>query len=130
MPAMAPAPASRLHVSALVRSLIVGVSALAVVAAPRVFAQAPQAQTPPGTADIPTTKVVMPKIGDDYERREVMIPMRDGVKLKTFILVPKGVSKAPILLTRTPYDAENRVMHFNSPHLAAVPQMLGDSVIA
>ena len=41
----------------------------------------------------------------DYERREVMIPMRDGVKLFTVIVVPKGASHAPILLTRTPYNA-------------------------
>ena len=34
-----------------------------------------------------------------------MIPMRDGVKLHTVILVPKGASGAPILLTRTPYNA-------------------------
>lgn len=31
--------------------------------------------------------------------------MRDGVKLHTVILVPKGASHAAILLTRTPYDA-------------------------
>src|SRR5262249_45613647 len=45
----------------------------------------------------------------DYERREVMIPMRDGVKLHTVILVPKSATKgrpAPILLTRTPYNAD------------------------
>src|SRR5437879_7313196 len=29
----------------------------------------------------------------DYERREVMIPMRDGVRLHTVILVPKGAKK-------------------------------------
>ncbi len=34
-----------------------------------------------------------------------MIPMRDGVKLHTVILVPKGAKGAPILLTRTPYNA-------------------------
>ena len=45
----------------------------------------------------------------DYTRREVMIPMRDGVKLHTVILVPKGAKDAPILLTRTPY------MRANSP---------------
>ena len=28
----------------------------------------------------------------DYERRDVMIPMRDGVKLHTVILVPKSVA--------------------------------------
>src|SRR5256884_3624710 len=37
----------------------------------------------------------------DYERREVMIPMRDGVRLHTVILVPKGAKNAPILLTRS-----------------------------
>ncbi|HKS58518.1 MAG TPA: CocE/NonD family hydrolase [Steroidobacteraceae bacterium] len=60
----------------------------------------------------------------DYVRREEMVPMRDGVKLKTFILIPKGAKNAPILLNRTPYDAGNRVLRANSPHLiAAVPQM-------
>src|ERR1700731_2293328 len=44
----------------------------------------------------------------DYSRSEVMIPMRDGVKLHTVILVPKGASHAPILLTRTPYGADSR----------------------
>src|SRR5580658_6851068 len=53
----------------------------------------------------------------DYVKREEMIAMRDGVKLKTFILVPKGASLAPILLTRTPYNASERVLRFNSPHL-------------
>jgi predicted acyl esterase len=38
----------------------------------------------------------------DYQRREVMIPMRDGVKLHTVILVPNGAKNAPILFTRTP----------------------------
>ena len=42
----------------------------------------------------------------DYEQRDVMIPMRDGVKLHTVILIPKGAKHAPILLTRTPYNAE------------------------
>jgi predicted acyl esterase len=60
----------------------------------------------------------------DYVKREEMVAMRDGVKLKTFILIPKGAKNAPILLNRTPYDAGNRVLRFNSPHLiAAVPQM-------
>ena len=36
----------------------------------------------------------------DYTRREEMIPMRDGVKLNTVILVPKGARNAPILLPR------------------------------
>ena len=41
----------------------------------------------------------------DYIRREVMIPMRDGVKLYTVIVMKKGTAQGPILLTRTPYNA-------------------------
>ncbi len=47
----------------------------------------------------------------DYTRRLVDIPMRDGVKLHTVILIPKGAKNAPILLTRTPYDAEGLTSH-------------------
>jgi len=53
----------------------------------------------------------------DYVRRVVMIPMRDGVKLHTVILVPKGAKGAPILLTRTPYDADALTNHAASAHL-------------
>src|SRR6201998_4984697 len=41
----------------------------------------------------------------DYVRRTEMIPMRDGVKLYTVILIPRGAKHAPILLSRTPYNA-------------------------
>jgi uncharacterized protein len=42
---------------------------------------------------------------DRYTKREVMIPMRDGVKLFTAIYSPKDTSKPlPILLRRTPYS--------------------------
>jgi putative CocE/NonD family hydrolase len=51
-----------------------------------------------------------------------MIPMRDGVKLHTVILVPKGARRAPILLTRTPYDANGLTSHAASGTLAAVLQ--------
>src|SRR5213082_3526910 len=53
----------------------------------------------------------------DYELRDVMIPMRDGVKLHTVILVPKGASHAPILFTRTPYDANDLTARAHSSHL-------------
>ena len=55
--------------------------------------------------------------GFDYDRREVMISMRDGVRLHTVILVPKGAENAPILLTRTPYDADGMTSKMHSPHL-------------
>jgi uncharacterized protein len=47
----------------------------------------------------------------DYARREVMIPMRDGVKLFTVILIPKKAKDVPILLTRTPYSARELTTH-------------------
>jgi hypothetical protein len=58
--------------------------------------------------------------GFDHERRDVMIPMRDGVKLHTVILVPKGAKRAPILLTRTPYDATALTRNAESAHLGSV----------
>jgi hypothetical protein len=56
----------------------------------------------------------------DYLEREAMIPMRDGVKLKTVILVPRGASRAPILLSRTPYGASSRIGKNDSAHLNAL----------
>ncbi len=53
----------------------------------------------------------------DYSRRDVMIPMRDQVKLHTVILVPRGAKDAPILLTRTPYGATKLTSHSASAHL-------------
>ena len=44
---------------------------------------------------------------EPYSAIEVMIPMRDGVKLHTKILAPSGTHGAlPILLQRTPYGIE------------------------
>lgn len=77
-------------------------------------------------SDIPP-KFEVPTSGYDYVKREVMIPMRDGVKLHTVIVVPKGARSAPILLTRTPYNASKRTERNQSPHMLAIlPQ--GDEV--
>ncbi|MCU1274841.1 MAG: cocE 3 [Bryobacterales bacterium] len=56
----------------------------------------------------------------DYTKREVMIPMRDGVKLHTVIIVPKGAKSAPMLLTRTPYNATELTSHAQSSHLGSI----------
>jgi predicted acyl esterase len=53
----------------------------------------------------------------NYEKREAMIPMRDGVKLFTVIVMAKGMTNAPIVLTRTPYNAATRTNRIDSPHL-------------
>src|ERR1044072_1885672 len=58
--------------------------------------------------------------GFNYVRRTVMIPMRDGVKLHTVILVPKGARSAPILLTRTPYNADALTSHADSSDLGSI----------
>src|ERR1700741_1568136 len=58
--------------------------------------------------------------GFEYVRRNVMIPMRDGVKLHTVIIVPKAARNAPILLTRTPYNATELTSHANSSHLGPI----------
>lgn len=64
----------------------------------------------------------------DYTRREEMIPMRDGVKLHTVILIPKGSKNAPMLLTRTPYNANELTGHARSPHLGPVLQGYDNAV--
>jgi putative CocE/NonD family hydrolase len=61
-----------------------------------------------------------PNAGFNYVKRTVMIPMRDGTKLNTIIIVPKGVHNAPILLTRTPYDAASLVNHAESSDLETI----------
>jgi uncharacterized protein len=76
------------------------------------------AQTPTLPSEIPD-KFEPTNHGFNYIRRNVMIPMRDGVKLHTVVLVPKGAQKAPILLTRTPYDANGLTTHADSSDLAS-----------
>jgi uncharacterized protein len=43
----------------------------------------------------------------DFVRRELEIPMRDGVHLHTVLIIPKNLNgRAPIMLDRTPYSAD------------------------
>ena len=58
--------------------------------------------------------------GFNYIKRDVMIPMRDGVKLHAVILIPKGARNAPILITRTPYDATSLTSHAESSDLGSI----------
>jgi uncharacterized protein len=70
-------------------------------------------------SEIPATFI--PRVDSfDYTERVVMIPMRDGVKLKTLILIPRGAARAPILLTRTPYGAAARTEKGTSAHLSTL----------
>jgi putative CocE/NonD family hydrolase len=85
---------------------------------------APAAE-PPAYPGLPseTPETLKPSTeGFDYEKRTVQIPMRDGVKLSTVILIPKGAKNAPILLTRTPYNAAELTSRNESSHLAGLIQ--------
>ncbi|MFL5355989.1 CocE/NonD family hydrolase [Archangium sp.] len=82
-------------------------------------APAPNAGPPDLPSETPATFTPAGQLLD-HERRTVDIPMRDGVKLHTVILLPRGAKNRPILLTRTPYDAEKLTGHAESTHLSRV----------
>jgi putative CocE/NonD family hydrolase len=77
-----------------------------------VLAQEPPSEIPPS--------FVPRQESFDYTRRVVDIPMRDGVRLHTVIVIPRGAHRAPILLTRTPYGADERAGEEPSAHLDAL----------
>jgi len=77
----------------------------------------PAVESPDGPSEIPE-RFEPSTDGWNYERRIAEIPMRDGVRLHTVILVPAGAQDAPILLTRTPYDADEMTGRTPSAHLA------------
>jgi uncharacterized protein len=83
-----------------------------------VFSATAWSITPPMKPDIPQ-KFEAPMDAAEYIKRDVMVPMRDGVKLHTVIVIPKGAKNFPIILTRTPYDASNRAKRNTSPLLLA-----------
>jgi putative CocE/NonD family hydrolase len=89
-----------------VRSIVLCV--LAAVGSVTALGQAsPPTQPSESFNDIP--KEFTEKLNQEYTKRVEMIPMRDGVKLNTIILLPKDAHNAPIILTRTPYDAEANI---------------------
>ncbi|MBB5366575.1 MULTISPECIES: CocE/NonD family hydrolase [unclassified Janthinobacterium] len=73
-------------------------------------------------------KLVMPDL-NDYVKRVVMIPMRDGVKLYTVIVVPKDAKRAPIMLTRTPYNAARRAERSASPTMQGLLSQGDDTLV-
>jgi putative CocE/NonD family hydrolase len=75
------------------------------------------------SADLPSETpptITLVTTSFDYIKRDVMIPMRDGVKLHTVIVLPKGAKNAPMLLTRTPYSATTQLSHAESAHLGPI----------
>jgi putative CocE/NonD family hydrolase len=77
-----------------------GVLAAAIAARPVL------AQQTEGTPPIPA-----------FDKTEVMIPMRDGVKLHTNVFVPRGfASNLPIIMIRTPYGIEGGEASFRGAY--------------
>ncbi len=100
----------------------VSLAAAAVV----VLATAAASQTPPVT---PMTPDVMDKYEQvlpsaDFIRRDAMVPMRDGVKLYTVVVMKKGTANAPILLSRTPYDAYKATHRVASQRLTDIIEVM------
>jgi hypothetical protein len=111
---------------AIDRTLALAVLAAGLAVAARVgAAQAPKPDPAPPANALPSdTPAKFEPVTDtfDHLKRDVMVPMRDGVKLHTVILVPKGARAAPILLTRTPYSATTLTSHASSSRLGPVLQ--------
>lgn len=60
----------------------------------------------------------------DFVRREAMVPMRDGVKLFTVVMMKKGTADAPILLSRTPYDASQQTGRVKSQRIVDMLEVM------
>jgi putative CocE/NonD family hydrolase len=101
-------------------------SRLACASAMLALAGFAHAQTAPQYPALPSetpAEFTAPTPGFNYVKRSVMIPMRDGTRLNTVIIVPKTAMvghKAPILLTRTPYDASSLTSHAESSDLETI----------
>jgi hypothetical protein len=79
------------------------------------IAAAPPERVTPMTPDVVASyDPVLPEA--DYIKRVAMVPMRDGTKLYTVIVMKKGATNAPILLSRTPYDAKGSLNRLPSQH--------------
>jgi putative CocE/NonD family hydrolase len=70
---------------------------------------------------------------DDYTRREEMVPMRDGVRLFSVIMIPKsadGAAPAPMVLDRTPYAAAKASRLAPSPRAEMVLYAIHGELVA
>jgi uncharacterized protein len=111
-----------MHVASRVRSIIVAGFLLAFTSLNAAQGtNASQPKYPALPSEIPS-KFTPSTDSFDYVKRDVMIPMRDGVRLHAVIIVPKGAKHAPILLTRTPYGATALTSHAESSHLGPILQ--------
>jgi putative CocE/NonD family hydrolase len=105
-----------------VRNIVRNMGSLALFLPALFFSGSSNGQTTSPSALPSETPAKVEAVTDsfDYVKREVMIPMRDGVKLHTVIVIPKGAKGAAILLTRTPYNANALLSHAQSSHMGPI----------
>ena len=109
----------------ILQACLIGVLGLciAAVAVPEIAMAQASSSSSPQAASLPSEMPAhLQPVTDsfDYIKRDVMISMRDGVRLHTVIVIPKGAKHAPILLTRTPYSATAQTSHAGSSHLGSI----------
>lgn len=95
--------------------LVIGAT---LTAATAVLAQDSSRVTPMTPDVVDKYEQVLPSA--DFIRREAMVPMRDGVRLYTVVVMKKGVRNAPILLSRSPYDAYKSVHRVASQRIVDI----------
>ena len=71
---------------------------------------------------VPAYEKIRPEA--DFIKRVAMVPMRDGVKLYTVLVMKKGTTNAPILLSRTPYNAKGNTSRTASQKITEVLQIM------
>jgi len=82
-----------------------------------------------GASLVSAQTVKPPDLQTLFEKKEVMIPMRDGVKLHTEIYTPRGPHAAlPIFMERSPYGVSDPE-HGYSSSLHRYSQMFADGYI-
>ena len=81
-----------------------------------ILANPAMAIQPPVTPMTPDVVATYEQVlsGADFIKRVEMIPMRDGTKLYTVLVMKKGTTDGPILLSRTPYDAKGSMQRMGS----------------
>ena len=65
----------------------------------------------------------------DFIRREAMVPMRDGTRLYTVVVMKKGTANAPILLSRTPYDAHGSTHRVASQRIVDILEVMDSDFV-
>ena len=119
-------PATLSGVTAMLSALVAAASIHAAVPQPSPATSA--TKVTPMTPDVVASyDSVRPEA--DYVKRVEMVPMRDGVKLYTVIVFKKGTSGAPILLSRTPYDAKSMTARTKSQSITEILPAMDAEVV-